>query len=267
MNSDVIIECCGLSHCFGEVKALESVDLAVRRGEIHALIGPNGAGKSTAVACMAGLLSPSGGQVRILNRPMNDANAIELKRRIGTMPEDLALFDQLYAHELLTLQAGLFGLDRHTTELRVRELLSGLELADTGRRRLRDFSTGMRKKVAFAAAIIHNPTVIFLDEPFESIDPATVAMMRNLLSKLATGGRGIIITSHDLASVNTVCHSASLLVSGSVAWRGEVGGDRTFLWGGREYASLETLFLEIAGTRSVHWSWLDERVATGQQWR
>ena len=129
----------------------------------------NGSGKSTTIGCMTGLLDPSGGQIEILGQPFSAENT-RIKRRIGVMPETLGLFEPLYAHEFLAFVARMFGIDESTTRRRVTELLEALELTDTSKT-LSEYSTGMRKRVAFAAAVIHSPEVLFLDEPFESIDP------------------------------------------------------------------------------------------------
>jgi ABC-2 type transport system ATP-binding protein len=167
------------------------------------------------------------------------------------MPETLGLFDGLYAHEFLAFQAGMYGLDRETTRQRVTEVLAALELEDEGNKPLVDFSAGMRKRVAFAAAIIHSPELVFLDEPFESVDPAGVAVMKQWLRKITAQGRTVFMTSHVLETVERVCDRVAIITRpGRVGWEGDirplaVGG--TVSSDGREFTTLESLFLHAAG--------------------
>src|ERR1043166_2730772 len=154
---------------YGHTVGVENWSLSVRAGAMFGFLGPNGSGKSTTIGCMTGLLDPTAGQVELLGKPFN-ASSADLKRRIGVMPETLGLFEPLYAHEFLSFVARMFGLDESTTRRRVTEILDALQLTDTSKT-LSEYSTGMRKRVAFAAAVIHTPEMLFLDEPFESIDP------------------------------------------------------------------------------------------------
>jgi ABC-2 type transport system ATP-binding protein len=161
---------------YGTVVAVDDLSLAVPKGSMFGFLGPNGSGKSTTIGCLTGLLDPTAGSIEILGQAF-DTNSAALKRRMGVMPENLGLFEPLYAHEFLAFVARMFGLDEASTRQRVSELLKALELTDSSKT-LSEYSTGMRKRVAFAAAVIHSPEVLFLDEPFESIDPAGVAMMK-----------------------------------------------------------------------------------------
>src|SRR5215510_5861160 len=160
-----------LTKRYGETLAIDQLSLDVPAGRLFGFLGPNGAGKSTTIGCLTGLIDPTSGAINLLGERFT-SDSVGLKRRIGVMPEGLALFDHLYAHEFLTFSARMYQLDERTVRQRVEELLTALELTSTYRKRLAEFSTGMRKKVAFAAAIIHRPEILFLDEPFESIDPA-----------------------------------------------------------------------------------------------
>ncbi|HEX6466890.1 MAG TPA: ABC transporter ATP-binding protein, partial [Terriglobales bacterium] len=195
---------------FGETAAVDGLSLSIAGGRLFGFLGPNGAGKSTTIGCITGILDPSSGSVELLGERFT-ANSIDLKRRIGVMPEGLALFDQLYAHEFLAFQARMFGVDEPTTQARVTELLEVFDLANTRRQRLAQFSTGMRKKVAFAAAVIHNPEVLFLDEPFESLDPATVAMIKQWLQRFVAQGRTVFMTSHVLETVERLCDEVAII--------------------------------------------------------
>src|ERR1017187_8354521 len=151
---------------YGQKLAVEKLSLTVPTGIMFGFLGPNGSGKSTTIGCMTGLLDATSGQIELLEEPFTTENAA-IKRRIGVMPETLGLFEPLYAHEFLAFVARMFGLDEPTPRRRVTELLEALELTDTSKT-LSEYSTGMRKRVAFAAAVIHRPEVLFLDEPFEN---------------------------------------------------------------------------------------------------
>lgn len=186
-------------------------------------------------------------------------NAVNLKRRIGIMPEGLALFDQLYASEFLAFNARMFGLPEPLVRQRVEELLEIFDLTGSYKKRLAEYSTGMRKKVAFAAAIIHSPEILFLDEPFESIDTSTVAMMKDWLRQYVANGRTVFMTSHVLETVERLCDDVAIIKAGKLVWRGEVaqlanGG--MVEHEGQEFTSLEALFLEIAGKQKGRLDWL-----------
>ena len=142
---------------YGNSLAVENLSLSVPRGSMFGFLGPNGSGKSTTIGCLTGLLDPTSGTVEILGGRLTTESA-DLKRRIGVMPETLGLFDPLYAHEFLTFVARMYGLEEGEVQQRVKELLTALELTDSGKT-LAEYSTGMRKRVSFAAAVIHSPDV------------------------------------------------------------------------------------------------------------
>jgi ABC-2 type transport system ATP-binding protein len=248
----------GLRKQFGSVVAVDGLDLSVPSGALFGFLGPNGAGKSTTLACITGLLEPTSGEISLLGKPL-DSGDVGLKRRVGVMPSNLALFDHLYAPEFLLFQASLFGLSAREAEKRVSELLQALELTGASGRRLADFSSGMRKKVAFAAAVIHSPEILFLDEPFESIDPAGVAMMKRWLREFVANGRTVVLTTHVLDTVERLCDRVAILNSGRLAWQGSMSSLRdggSFEWQGRSFISIEDLFLAIVGHSDVTPGWL-----------
>ncbi len=248
----------GLVKRYGAVTAVENLSLRVRPGTMFGFLGPNGSGKSTTIGCITGLLDPTAGQVEILGQPFDSENAA-IKRRIGVMPESLGLFDPLYAHEFLAFVARMFGLDETTTRKRVTELLDALELTDTSKT-LADYSTGMRKRVAFAASVIHTPEVLFLDEPFESIDPAGVALMKQWLRRFTEQGRTVFMTSHVLETVERLCEEVAIITRpGKLVWQGDVtvlASDGAIRFDGREFRALEPLFLHLTGERYKDLSWL-----------
>jgi ABC-2 type transport system ATP-binding protein len=182
-----------------------------------------------------------------------------LKRRMGVMPETLGLFDPLYAHEFLSFVARMFGLDETETRRRVMELLAALDLTDK-RKTLAEYSTGMRKRVAFAAAVIHSPDVLFLDEPFESIDPAGVAAMKQWLRRFTEQGRTVFITSHVLETVERLCDRVAIITKpGKLVWQGDItvlADDGALECDGKNFDSLESLFLHLTGEHYADLNWL-----------
>jgi ABC-2 type transport system ATP-binding protein len=252
------IRVAGLAKHYGSVVAVEDLTLNVRAGSMFGFLGPNGSGKSTTIGCLTGLLDPTSGEIEILGRRFT-ADSADLKRRVGVMPETLGLFDPLYAHEFLAFVARMFGLDEATTRQRVSELLAALELTDTSKT-LGEFSTGMRKRAAFAAAVIHTPDVLFLDEPFESIDPAGVALMKQWLRRFTEQGRTVFITSHVLETVERLCDEVAIITRpGKLVWQGDItvlARDGAICHNGREFRALEPLFLHLTGERYTDLNWL-----------
>jgi ABC-2 type transport system ATP-binding protein len=243
---------------YGAVVAVDDLSLAVPQGSMFGFLGPNGSGKSTTIGCLTGLLDPTGGSIEILGQVF-DTNSAALKRRMGVMPENLGLFEPLYAHEFLAFVARMFGLDEASTRQRVSELLEALELTDSSKT-LAEYSTGMRKRVAFAAAVIHSPEVLFLDEPFESIDPAGVAMMKQWLRRFTERGRTVFITSHVLETVERLCdHVAIITRPGKLLWQGDItvlARDGAISFDGEDFRALEPLFLRLTGERYADLNWL-----------
>src|SRR5436190_16814228 len=243
---------------YGTVVAVEDLSLDVPQGSMFGFLGPNGSGKSTTIGCMTGLLDPTSGEIELLGQRF-DADNAAIKRRIGVMPETLGLFEPLYAHEFLAFVARMFGLDESTTRKRVTELLQALELTDTSKT-LSEYSTGMRKRVAFAAAVIHTPEILFLDEPFESIDPAGVALMKQWLRRFTDQGRTVFITSHVLETVERLCQEVAIVTKpGKLVWQGDITtlhNDGAIQFDGREFRALEPLFLHLTGERSAELKWL-----------
>jgi ABC-2 type transport system ATP-binding protein len=235
-----------LTKKYGETVAVENLSLTVPSGTLFGFLGPNGSGKSTTIGCLTGLLDPNAGEIRILGEPFHDGS-VALKRRMGVMPESLGLFDALYAHEFLFFQARMFGLD-------------AMELGGTGKKRLSEFSAGMRKRVAFAAAVIHAPELLFLDEPFESIDPAGVASIKQWLHKIASQGRTVFLTTHVLETVERLCQQVAIITRpGKLVWQGDITAldrDGTITHDGREFRTLEELFLHLTGERYAQLDWL-----------
>ena len=242
---------------FGNSPAVENLSLSVPKGSMFGFLGPNGSGKSTTIGCLTGLLDPTSGTVEILGGRFT-AESAELKRRMGVMPETLGLFEPLYAHEFLAFVARMYGLQEDEVQQRVKDLLGALELTES-RKTLAEYSTGMRKRVSFAAAVIHSPDVLFLDEPFESIDPAGVALLKQWLRRFTEQGRTVFITSHVLETVERLCDRVAIITKpGKLLWQGDItvlARDGAVQFDGREFESLEEFFLHLTGQKydDLHW--------------
>jgi ABC-2 type transport system ATP-binding protein len=253
------IEIENLTKTYGKVVAVENLSLTVPAGTFFGFLGPNGAGKSTTIACLTGLLDSTAGSIRLLGERFT-ANSAALKQRIGVMPENLGLFECLYAHEFLAFQAQIYGLDQSTARRRTTELLEAMELTGQGKKPLNEFSAGMRKRVAFAAAVIHKPEILFLDEPFESIDPSGVALMKQWLRRFTSAGRTVFLTTHVLETAERVCDRAAIVkTKGQIMWDGDLrplAEDRPLSFDGHNFATLEDLFLHVAGERYTQLDWL-----------
>ncbi len=212
-----MISCRDLTRRFGDFTAVDHVTLDVAGGAICALLGPNGAGKSTTVKMLTGLLPPTSGQASVAGLDVAK-DPLEIKRRIGVLPEDLGLFDDLTVEEHLVLTGRIYGLTSQETSARAEQLLRVLSLAD-GRNTFAGYcSNGMRKKTAFAMALLPNPQVLFLDEPFESIDPLTSKIMHDLLMKIAARGVTVFLTSHILSMAERIANQFIMIRGGKVVW-------------------------------------------------
>ena len=209
------IETRNLTKNFGGLVAVNNLNLQIPKGTIFGFLGPNGAGKSTTVKMLTGLLPPTAGEAFISGVSILDS-PVEVKKRIGVLPEDLALFDSLTIWEHLMMCGPIYGLDRGETELRGVQLLKYLDLWQSRNAYVDQASSGMRKKCSLAMALLHNPTVLFLDEPFEGIDPVSSRNIKDLLTLLAGRGATIFLTSHILEVVERLVESFAIIVAGEL---------------------------------------------------
>jgi ABC-2 type transport system ATP-binding protein len=212
-----MISCRDLTRRFGGFTAVDHLTLDVAGGTICAFLGPNGAGKSTTVKMLTGLLAPTSGEVLVCGLNVVQ-DPLAIKRRIGVLPEDLGLFDDLTVEEHLLLTGRIYGLSRETTRARIEQLLSALSLAHGRDTFAGHCSHGMRKKTAFAMALLPNPEVLFLDEPFEAIDPVTSKTMRDLLVTAAGRGITVFLTSHILSVVERIANQFVMIRGGKMVW-------------------------------------------------
>ncbi len=218
-----MISCRKLTRRFGDLTAVDNLNFEIDTGAVCAFLGPNGAGKSTTVKMLTGLLPPSSGDVEVCGLNVR-LQATELKRRIGVLPEDLGLFDDLTVEEHLSLTGSVYGLDKHVARSRIDQLLHALSLEHGRHTFAAACSHGMRKKTSFAMALLPNPQVLFLDEPFEAIDPVTSKIMRDLLQSIASRGVTVFFTSHVLSAVEQIATQLIMIRKGKIVWNSPAGG-------------------------------------------
>lgn len=211
----------GLTRRFGDFAAVQNVNLTVAPGQFFGFLGPNGAGKSTTIKMLTGLLAPSSGSIQILGL---DAvtHSTEVKRQIGVVPEGLALFGRLTAAEYLHFVGRMYGLDTNTTSARTVELLDFMGLASETKKLITDYSHGMQKKLALAAAVIHGPKVLFLDEPFEGVDAVASGTLKTMLQGMIARGATIFLTSHVLEIVERLCTHIAIIDRGHLIANGSL---------------------------------------------
>ena len=252
---NLAIETKQLTRFFENFCTVDQVELKVERGTFYGFLGPNGAGKSTTIKMLTGLLAPSSGEILVLGKRMLDPQqSLEAKSLIGVVPEDLALFDNLTAREHLTFIGRMYLMPKDTIRERIDELLSMLELAGDETKLTMEYSHGMKKKLALAAALLPNPDLLFLDEPFEGVDAITSRVIRDLLTGYVGRGSTVFLTSHVLDIVERLCTHVGIIAKGKLV-------EQTSLDALRQGSSLEERFLEKVGadmeaTRKL--SWLDE---------
>jgi ABC-2 type transport system ATP-binding protein len=248
----------GLTRRFGELTAVDDVTFSVAQGQFFGFLGPNGAGKSTTIKMLTGLLEPSAGSMEILGQRFT-AGSLDLKRQIGVVPEGMALFGRLTASEYLRFVGRMYGLDRQTTNQRTVELLDFMQLANETRKLVTDFSHGMQKKLALAAAVIHGPRILFLDEPFEGVDALAAGALKALLARMTERGTTIFLTSHVLEIVERLCSHVAIIHKGRLVAQGSLEELRAGISGeAGSKTTLEQIFLSIVGQDGTERPQLEE---------
>ena len=236
-----------LTRRFGQLTAVGGVDLRVESGQFFGFLGPNGAGKSTTIKMLTGLLVPTSGRVCLLGMDFGK-HIVEVKRQIGVVPEGMGLFERLTAPEYLQFVGRMYGLDKPTTRKRSEELLEFMQLADRSRTLIADFSHGMQKKLALAAAVIHGPRILFLDEPFEGVDALAAGALKELLGRMTERGVTIFLTSHVLEIVERLCTHVAIIKSGRLVAQGSMEQLRAGVPGNEgQTLTLEDIFLSVVG--------------------
>src|SRR5271166_5660548 len=247
--SEIAIVTEKLTRQFGGLTAVDHIDLQVTAGQFFGFLGPNGAGKSTTIKMLTGLLAPSSGRVQLLGMDFSQ-NPIEVKRQIGVVPEGMGLFERLTGVEYLRFVGRMYGLDKPTTEKRAEELLEFMQLADREKTLIADYSHGMQKKLALAAAVIHGPRILFLDEPFEGVDALAAGALKALLGRMTERGVTIFLTTHVLEIVERLCSHVAIIHQGKLVAQGSLEELRAGVHGteGEEgEKTLEQIFLSIVG--------------------
>jgi len=250
-----VIETTGLTRVFGNVRAVDGLDLRVEAGKFFGFLGPNGAGKSTTIKMLTGLLAPSSGQMRVLGEDLADDNrAREVRRRIGVVPENLALFDNLTGREYLTFIGRMYLLEAALVRARSEELLLMMGLHDEEKKLTLEYSHGMKKKLALAAALLPGPSLLFLDEPFEGVDAVSSRVLRDVLRQCVKRGATVFLTSHVLEIVEKLCSDVGIISHGKLVYQGTMEE-------ARQNGSLEERFITAVGgeqTEAQRLSWLAE---------
>ncbi len=244
----------GLTRRFGDFTAVQEIDLAVAPGQFFGFLGPNGAGKSTTIKMLTGLLAPTSGRIEILGLDAT-ASPMEVKRQIGVVPEGLALFGRLTGAEYLRFVGQMYGLDRALTAQRTAELLDFMGLASEPKKLITDYSHGMQKKLALAAAVIHAPRILFLDEPFEGVDAIAAGTLKSMLQGMIARGATIFLTSHVLEIVERLCSHIAIIDRGRLITHGSLeelrAGSQAASQPGEppQHMTLEEIFIRVVGAQ------------------
>lgn len=243
------VEAINLTRRFDRKIAVDHLNLSVAEGEFFGFLGPNGAGKSTTINMLVGLLRPTEGTARISNIDIWQ-HPLEAKRQLGVLPEGLNLYQRLTAREFVRFAGTMYGVAGEEVSRRAEELLELLDLTADANKLIIDYSHGMRKKTALAAALIHGPRVLFLDEPFEGIDAVSGRVIRDVLQQLRTRGTTIFFSSHILEVVERLCTRVGVIANGRLVAEGTIAELRERAQTG-ETATLEELFLKAVGAEEL----------------
>lgn len=234
----------GLTKSFGNRTVVDHIDLDVPVGSFFGLVGPNGAGKTTTLSMVTGLLRPDSGHAYVAGvNVWSDPAAA--KARMGVLPEGLRLFERLSGPEMLSYLGRLRGLPAEVVAGRSAELIKVLDLVDAGDKLVADYSTGMRKKVTLAAALLHSPAVLLLDEPLEAVDPVSARIIRTVLTRYTAAGGTVVFSSHVMALVESLCTHVAVIARGRIVAAGELDAVRG------SAASLDDAFIHIVGATGI----------------
>ena len=234
------IEVQNLRKLYGEKAAVDGLNLTVPRGCFFGFLGPNGAGKTTTIKMLMGLAPPTSGSIALLGLPMPE-RALEIKQLIGLVPDESLLFDHLTGGEFIEFVGRIYGLERGMAHERAQELMDLFELHGNERKLINEYSKGMRKRVAMAAALIHRPKLYLMDEPFEGVDAVGARLMKDILLEQVRHGATIFLTSHVLEVVERLCDRVAIINEGHVVREGSMAELRE----GTE--TLEDAFVRVVG--------------------
>ena len=240
MDSNLALSVHNLRKVYGNKAAVDGLDLEVPRGCFFGFLGPNGAGKTTTIRMLMGLAPPTSGSIELLGLPMPE-KALDIKGRIGLVPDESLLFDRLTGLEFTEFVGRMYGLTRPVARERAKELLALFELDAEPRKLIGDYSKGMRKRAAMAAALIHRPELFLLDEPFEGVDAVGARLMKEILQEQVRRGATMFLTSHVLEVVERLCDRVAIIHEGKLVLSGEMAELRH----GSE--TLEDVFVRVVG--------------------
>jgi ABC-2 type transport system ATP-binding protein len=239
-DSSPAIEIHNLRKVYGSKAAVDGLTLTVPRGCFFGFLGPNGAGKTTTIKMLMGLAPPNEGTIKLMGLPMPES-ALEIKQQIGLVPDESLLFDHLTGGEFIEFVGRIYALDRRVAHERAYELLELFELDGARNKLISEYSKGMRKRVAMAAALIHRPKLFLMDEPFEGVDAVGARLMKDILLDQVRHGATIFLTSHVLEVVERLCDRVAIIRDGKIVLNGsmeELRGDA---------ATLEDAFVRAVG--------------------
>ena len=242
-----MIEISEIVKTYNKTIALNNISLIIESKIIFGFVGPNGAGKSTMVNILTGIIKKTSGNINIMGFDI-ERNSMEIKKIIGVIPEVLALFDGITGIEHLTFIARVYGLKQDEYQIRINELFEYFELYSAKDRLIETYSQGMKKKLAFASAIIHIPQVLFLDEPFENVDPVSRKKMKDVLKRIRDNGTTIFIASHALAEVEDFCDEVAIISKGKIVYQSKTKDIRNKIKdeiSKGTYSSLEEIFIDL----------------------
>lgn len=231
-----------LTKRFGQHIAVENLNMRIRAGELFGFLGPNGAGKTTTIKMMTGILKPTSGKIEIAGFDVQRQPQIA-KMKVGYVPDEPYLYDRLTAREYLEFVAGLYRLDRKTLDIRSAELFETFGMDGWLDRKCEEYSHGMRQKVVFCAALLHNPAVLVVDEPIVGLDPQSTRLVKDLLKRYAAAGKTVFISTHVLSVAEELCDRIGIIDHGKLIGLGSIAELKAKA--AQDDINLETLFLSL----------------------
>lgn len=244
-----MIQTHNLTRYYGDLAAVQDLELTVQSGELFGFLGPNGAGKTTTIRMLVGLLRPSSGTATIADYDLQ-SQALQVKRAVGYLPERPYLYEKLTGREHLRFVGGLYGMEDTHIEARAAQLLQLVELDDRADDVIESYSHGMRKRIAMCATLIHEPRVLLLDEPLNSLDPRSALRIKEMLRELCRQGVTVLLSTHTLEIAERMCDRVGIIDHGQLVAVGSMDELRT-LAQGTQQSSLEDLFMRLTGGAKV----------------